>query len=73
MNELELEINAINSVLEKLRYEAQYAFKHACDRCGEMYKENNICDECRVKDKELIEVRIPKWERKLEIAMQKMK
>ena len=60
-----IEIKAIKEVLNKLYYEANYAFHHDCERCGEMYKEKNICDICKQKDKELLEIKIPKWEQKL--------
>ena len=58
-------IKAIKEVLDKLYYEAKYAFRHDCARCGEMYKEKNTCDICKQKDKELLEIKIPRWEQKL--------
>ena len=63
-----IEIQAIQKVLDKLYYEAKYAFNHDCARCGEMYKKDNICFECREKDRILLEEKIPKWEKRLKEA-----
>lgn len=61
----DIELKAIKEVLDKLYNEAKYAFHHDCERCGEMYKEKNSCNVCKQKDKELLEIKIPKWEQKL--------
>ena len=63
-----LEIEAIKKVLDKLYYEAKFAYMHDCARCGEIYKEVNICKECKEKDRVLLEERIPKWEERLKEA-----
>lgn len=61
----DIEIKAIQEVLNRLYYEAKIAFNHDCHRCGQMYKNRNLCDICKQKDKDLLENKIPKWEKKL--------
>ena len=63
-----IEVQAIQKVLDTLSYEANYAFKNDSERCGEMYKKDNICFECREKDRILLEEKIPKWEKRLKEA-----
>ena len=64
-NDKDIRTKAIKEVLNRLYDEAKYAFHHDCEKCGEKYRAENICDICKQKDKELLENRIPKWEQKL--------
>lgn len=66
IDEQKLEEQAILNVLDKLYYQAKFAFNHDCARCGEMYFNNSECNNCHEKDKQLLEDRIPKWEKRLE-------
>ena len=60
----DIRIKAIKEVLDNFYYELRLCHGD-CERCGEMYKEKNICNICKQKEKELLEIRIPKWEQKL--------
>ena len=60
----DIRIKAIKEVLDNLYYELRLCHDD-CERCGEMYKEKNICNICKQKEKELLEIRIHKWEQKL--------
>lgn len=63
MTNEDVEEQAILQVLDKLYYQAQFAFNHDCARCGNYINDN--CTECNEQDRQLIEERIPKWEQKL--------
>lgn len=65
INEQKLEEKAILDVLNKLYYQAKFAFAHDCEKCGEMYYKNNNCSNCNERDRQLLEERIPKWEKRL--------
>ena len=66
IDEQKLEEQAILNILNKLYYEAKSAFNHDCARCGEIYFKNSNSNNCHEKDRQLLEERIPKWEKRLE-------
>lgn len=63
---LETEYSSPKYTILSTLAKAWRSLEHDCERCGQMYLNNGMCNKCREYDKKILEEKIPFWTNKLQ-------